>query len=85
MTAVRVPVFFGHSLAVHAKFARACNAADAAALLRRSMGVGVIDADSDLELPTPALLATAPDKVYVGRLRADPTREHGTKFLGHRR
>jgi len=80
VTAVRVPVFFGHSLAVHAKFARACNAADAAALLRRSMGVGVIDADSDLELPTPALLATAPDKVYVGRLRADPTREHGLNF-----
>jgi len=80
VTAVRVPVFFGHSLAVHAKFARACSVADAAALLHRSMGISLVDADSTLELPTPAVLAMAPDKVYVGRLRADLTRDSALNF-----
>ncbi len=80
VTAVRVPVFFGHSFAVHAKFARACSVADATALLHRSMGISLIDADSTSELPTPAVLAMAPDKVYVGRLRADLTRDSALNF-----
>jgi aspartate-semialdehyde dehydrogenase len=80
VTAVRVPVFFGHSLAVHAKFARPCRVADAAALLHRSIGISVVDADSTLELPTPAVLAMTPDKVYVGRLRPDPTRDSALNF-----
>jgi aspartate-semialdehyde dehydrogenase len=79
-TAVRVPVFFGHSLAVHASFERPLTAADAAAVLRRGTGLSVIDADSTTEFPTPATLAMAPDKVYVGRLRADITRDRSLNF-----
>jgi aspartate-semialdehyde dehydrogenase len=79
-TAVRVPVFFGHSLAVHATFERPLSQATAAAGLRAAQGISVIDADSTLEFPTPAILATAPDKVYVGRLRADPTRDKALNF-----
>src|ERR1700716_2522598 len=48
-TAVRVPVFFGHSLAVHASFERSLSAADAAAVLQRGTGLSVIEADSTPE------------------------------------
>ena len=79
-TAVRVPVFFGHSLAVHAAFERPLSALEAAAVLQRGTGLSLIDAESSLEFPTPATLATAPDKVYVGRLRADMTRDRALNF-----
>jgi aspartate-semialdehyde dehydrogenase len=79
-TAVRVPVFFGHSLAVHALFERPISAADAAAVLQRGSGLSVIDPDSVAEFPTPATLAVAPDRVYVGRIRADLTRDRGLNF-----
>jgi aspartate-semialdehyde dehydrogenase len=79
-TAVRVPVFFGHSLAVHASFERSVSLPDAAAVLQRGIGLSVIDADSAMEFPTPATLALAPDKVYVGRLRADLTRDRALNF-----
>jgi aspartate-semialdehyde dehydrogenase len=79
-TAVRVPVFFGHSLAVHALFSRPVSVADAAAVLQRGTGISLIDAESSAEFPTPATLATAPDRVYVGRLRADMTRDRALNF-----
>ena len=79
-TAVRVPVFFGHSLCVHASFERALDPREASAALAGAAGISVIDLDSDLQFPTPATLATAPDKVYVGRLRADPTRDRALNF-----
>jgi aspartate-semialdehyde dehydrogenase len=79
-TAVRVPVFFGHSLAVHATFERPVSASEAAAVLQRGTGLSVIETDSTMEFPTPATLAMAPDKVYVGRLRADPTRDRALNF-----
>jgi aspartate-semialdehyde dehydrogenase len=79
-TAVRVPVFFGHSLAVHASFTRPMSTAEAAAVLQRGTGISVIEAESTLEFPTPAVLAMSPDKVYVGRLRADLTRERALNF-----
>jgi aspartate-semialdehyde dehydrogenase len=79
-TAVRVPVFFGHSLCVHASFERAVDPREASAALAGASGISVIETDSALEFPTPATLATAPDKVYVGRLRADPTRDRALNF-----
>jgi aspartate-semialdehyde dehydrogenase len=79
-TAVRVPVFFGHSLAVHARFERSLSAAEAAAVLQRGKGLSLIEADSAMEFPTPATLAMAPDKVYVGRLRPDLTRDRALNF-----
>jgi aspartate-semialdehyde dehydrogenase len=79
-TAVRVPVFFGHGLAVHASFERSLSAADAAVVLRRGTGLSLVEADSAAEFPTPATLAMAPDKVYVGRLRGDLTRDRALNF-----
>jgi aspartate-semialdehyde dehydrogenase len=79
-TAVRVPVFFGHSLAVHASFERPVRVADSALVLQRGTGISVIETDSAMEFPTPATLALQPDKVYVGRLRADLTRDRALNF-----
>ncbi|HEX3914222.1 MAG TPA: aspartate-semialdehyde dehydrogenase [Steroidobacteraceae bacterium] len=79
-TAVRVPVFFGHSLAVHALFQRPIGLLDAQSVLQRGNGLCLIDHESIAEFPTPATLATEPDRVYVGRLRADLTRDQGLNF-----
>ena len=69
-TCVRVPVFTGHSLAVHAAFARPLSAAHATQILAASPGVVVTD------LPTP-LLAAGRDRCYVGRIRHDEALENG--------
>jgi aspartate-semialdehyde dehydrogenase len=79
-TAVRVPVFFGHSLAVHAAFERPIGVGEALHVLQRGSGLSVIDPESVAEFPTPATLATEPDQVYVGRIRADLTRDRGLNF-----
>ena len=79
-TAVRVPVFFGHSLAVHASFERPLVLAAAAAVLRRGTGICIMETDHPDQFPTPAALATEPNKVYVGRLRMDATRDRALNF-----
>jgi aspartate-semialdehyde dehydrogenase len=79
-TAVRVPVFFGHSLAVHAAFERPIGVEEATYVLQRGSGLSVIDPESIAEFPTPATLAQEPDRVYVGRIRADLTRDRGLNF-----
>ncbi len=79
-TAVRVPVFFGHSFAVHASFQRDCDVASASTVLQRSSGIALMAADAPAGFPTPATEALAPDRVYVGRLRADLTRDRSLNF-----
>ncbi|HEY6618135.1 MAG TPA: aspartate-semialdehyde dehydrogenase [Steroidobacteraceae bacterium] len=79
-TAVRVPVFFGHSLAIHASFARPFALRDALNVLQRGNGLDLIDPESIAEYPTPATLATEPNRVYVGRVRTDLTRDRGLNF-----
>jgi aspartate-semialdehyde dehydrogenase len=69
-TCVRVPVFTGHSLQIHARFARELTPARARELLADAPGV-ILD-----EVPTP-LLAAGKDPTYVGRIRRDETVEHG--------
>jgi len=63
-TCVRVPVFTGHSLSLHAEFAEPITPAEANAILGRAPGVSVVD------IPTP-LLAAGKDPSYVGRIRQD--------------
>jgi aspartate-semialdehyde dehydrogenase len=80
VTAVRVPVFFGHSFAVHVSFANELSVAQARRMLQSSNGVSLTLDDAERELPTPATSALAPDHVYVGRLRADASRERSLNF-----
>ena len=63
-TCVRVPVFSGHSLAVHAEFAEDITPEQALELLADAPGVQVVD------LPNPRV-AAGEDDVYVGRVRQD--------------
>jgi aspartate-semialdehyde dehydrogenase len=70
VTCVRVPVFTGHSMAIHAEFDQPIDPARATSLLRAAAGVEVVD------LPTP-LLAAGADPSYVGRIRQDTTIDGG--------
>src|SRR5258708_3067323 len=79
-TGVRVPLFLGPTLAVQPSSERHVSPAEAAAVLQRGRGLSVIESGSTTEFPTPATLAMAPDKVYVGRLRADLTRDRALNF-----
>ncbi len=63
-TCVRVPVFTGHSLAIHAEFAEPLSPEQATALLEDAPGVALMD------VPTP-LDAAGRDPSFVGRIRTD--------------
>lgn len=75
-TAVRVPVLRAHSAAVFLEFERAITADEARAVLRKAPGVTVVDDPKEKLYPTP-LRASDQDNVLVGRIRRDPTVEHG--------
>jgi aspartate-semialdehyde dehydrogenase len=70
-TTVRVPVFYGHSEAVHIETRRKISAAEARAVLERAPGVVVMDDRRPGGYPTPAVDAVGRDPVYVGRIRED--------------
>ncbi len=76
-TAVRVPVFYGHSEAVHIETRRKLDAREARALLERAPGVTVLDERVPGGYPTAALEAANHDTVYVGRIREDISHERG--------
>lgn len=69
-TCVRVPVYTGHSLSINAEFEHALPVETATELLNDAPGVVVTD------VPNP-VAATGRDGVFVGRIRRDPTVEHG--------
>lgn len=63
-TCVRVPVFSGHSLSVHAEFERPISVGQAVAALELQPGVEIV------ALPNP-LDAAGADPTYIGRIRQD--------------
>jgi aspartate-semialdehyde dehydrogenase len=73
-TCVRVPVFTGHSLAVHAEFADDLSPEQATELLATAPGVALMD------VPTP-LDAAGRDPSFVGRIRADQSAPEGKGLL----
>jgi aspartate-semialdehyde dehydrogenase len=76
-TAVRVPVFFGHSEVVNIETGRRISAADARALLKKAPGVKVVDEHKPGGYPTAVSEAANHDTVYVGRIREDLSHERG--------
>lgn len=76
-TAVRVPVFFGHSEAVHIETKQKITAQQARELLQKSPGLVVIDEHVDGGYPTAVSDAADTNPVYVGRIREDITVERG--------
>jgi len=70
-TAVRVPVFYGHSEAVTIETRDKVTPDAARELLARSPGVEVVDKHEAGGYPTPVTHASGTDAVYVGRIRED--------------
>lgn len=76
-TAVRVPVFYGHSEAVHLETREKLSAAQARALLEAAPGIEVVDERRAGGYPTPVTHAAGHDPVYVGRIREDLSHPRG--------
>ena len=70
-TAVRVPVFYGHSEAVHIETRDKISAAAASELLSNSPGIEVLDGVELGQYPTAVTESSGADPVFVGRIRED--------------
>ncbi|BDG08881.1 aspartate-semialdehyde dehydrogenase [Anaeromyxobacter paludicola] len=75
-TAVRVPIFYGHSWSVNLATGRKLSAGEARELLKQAPGVKLVDDLKERIYPMP-LLAVNDDAVLVGRVREDASQEHG--------
>ena len=76
-TAVRVPVFYGHSEAVHIETGEKITAEKARELLSAADGIVVLDDRNDGGYPTAVTEGANNDAVYVGRIREDISHEKG--------
>ena len=76
-TCARVPVFYGHSEAVHIETERPITAREAGKLLRKAPGVTLLDDRVDGGYPTAVVQATGNDAVFVGRVREDLSHPNG--------
>jgi aspartate-semialdehyde dehydrogenase len=75
-TAVRVPVFFGHSESINIETKREVSAREVRALLERTPGVRVVDDPENNQYPL-AIDAAGQDFTLVGRIRDDESIENG--------
>ena len=76
-TCVRVPVFYGHSEAVHIETRSKISAVAARELLRNAPGVQVVDDRRNGGYPTAAVDGAGKDAVFVGRIREDISHPRG--------
>ncbi|MGB5258934.1 MAG: aspartate-semialdehyde dehydrogenase [Gammaproteobacteria bacterium] len=76
-TAVRIPVFYGHSEAIHIETRDKLTTAQARALLEQAPGVEVMDEHRDGGYPTAVTEGATHDPVYVGRIREDISHPRG--------
>ena len=75
-TCVRVPVFVGHSEALHIEFENEISAEEAQNILREAPGVMLIDKREDGGYVTP-IECVGEYATFVSRVREDPTVENG--------
>ncbi|MEE8370250.1 MAG: aspartate-semialdehyde dehydrogenase [Dehalococcoidia bacterium] len=78
-TCVRVPVYIGHSEAVHVEFSRPMSVDEVQDILREAPGITVLDEPSVNLYPTPVAVA-GKDDTYVGRIRQDASQANGIAF-----
>ena len=76
-TAVRVPVFFGHSEAVHIETVDPIGAEQVRRLLESAPGVVVVDEHDTGGYPTAVTDGAGRDEVFVGRIRDDISHDRG--------
>jgi aspartate-semialdehyde dehydrogenase len=79
-TCVRVPVFFGHSEAVHIETREKLSAVAARELLEAAPGVTVLDRREDGGYATAVNEGAGADAVFVSRIREDISTEKGLNF-----
>ena len=76
-TCVRVPVFFGHSEAVHLETREKLSVDEARRLLAEAPGVVVMDEPGEEGYPTSVGESAGQDPVFVGRIREDLSHPRG--------
>ena len=76
-TAVRVPVFYGHSEAVHIETRAKIDANAIRELLSKAPGVTVLDERKNGGYPTAVTESAGHDDVFVGRIREDISHPYG--------
>jgi len=76
-TAVRIPVFFGHSEAIHIETREKLSAEDVKKLLSNKPGIELMDEHRDGGYPTAVTEAAGTDPVFVGRIREDISHPQG--------
>jgi len=76
-TCVRIPVFFGHSEAIHLETKAPMSADQARQLLGVSPGIVVLDEHKDGGYPTAVTESAGTDAVFVGRIRQDISTDNG--------
>ena len=78
-TCVRVPVLRCHAESLNVEFDSEVSVEEARQAFEKAPGVQMMDDPATNTYPMPGLLAGS-DDTYVGRLRKDPTVEHGLAF-----
>ncbi len=76
-TAVRVPVFYGHSEAIHIETRKKLSAKACRELLEKAPGIEVMDEQVDGGYPTAVTEGATNNATYVGRIREDISHEMG--------
>ncbi|HEY77600.1 MAG TPA: aspartate-semialdehyde dehydrogenase [Dehalococcoidia bacterium] len=75
-TCVRVPIFVGHSEAIHVDFSRPISPEEARRILTQAPGVKIVD-DPGISLYPQPWPAAGSDEVFVGRIRQDASLPNG--------
>ncbi|MFQ5659362.1 MAG: aspartate-semialdehyde dehydrogenase [Gammaproteobacteria bacterium] len=79
-TAVRVPVFYGHSEAIHIETRVKIRIAEVRELLANMPGVQLLDEPEEGGYPTAVTEAAGRDAVSIGRIREDISHPRGIDF-----
>ena len=75
-TCIRVPVYTGHSEAIHVEFSQPMSPDEARRILARAPGVKVLD-DPAVSLYPQPWSVSGTDEVFVGRIRKDASHPNG--------
>jgi len=75
-TCVRVPVFTGHSVAVHMEFSQPMSPDEARYIFTQAPGIKLLD-DTAISLYPQPWSAAGTDEVFVGRIRRDASHPNG--------
>ena len=79
VTCVRVPTFYGHTVALTVELEQPLDASEARRLLREAPGVILCELGDEIPYPTAADVGGT-DAVYVGRVRNDPSHPRGLQL-----